>query len=100
MAVRTKQAGIKNKREVGVRSALPATGATRGSKTVPKDEEVAAKRARSTANMKLGPAAKGAVGEYSRGMPATTVNGRKKNPSQMRVKKKGGPRKRSPLHGG
>ena len=99
MAVRTRQAGIKNKRDVGPQSALPSTGASRGRKTLPRDEQVAAKRSKAAAKMKLGPAAN-AQSAYERGVPVSTVNGRKKAPSQMHVKKKGGPFKRSRLHGG
>lgn len=33
-------------------------------------------------------------------LPRATVNGRKKRPSRMNVKSKGGPRKRMPIHGG
>ena len=40
------------------------------------------------------------MADYERPEPPTTVNGRKKAPSQMRVKRKGGPFKRSRLHGG
>jgi hypothetical protein len=32
--------------------------------------------------------------------PRTSLRGRKKAPSQMHLKRPGGPRKRSPLHGG
>ncbi len=98
MAVRTNQAGIRNKRKVGVRSAMAGTGATNGKKTLPRDEAAALKREKSVAKMQLGPAAK--ESEYRRGRTEATVRGRKKAPSQMNVKRKGGPRTRSRLHGG
>lgn len=34
------------------------------------------------------------------GQPRTSLRGRKKAPSQMHLKRPGGPQKRSPLHGG
>jgi hypothetical protein len=98
MAVRTNQAGIRNKRKVGVRSAMPSTGATRGKKTLPRDEAAALRREKSLSKMQLGPAAKET--EYSRGRAETTLRGRKKAPSQMNVKRKGGPFKKTRLHGG
>lgn len=98
MAVRTDQAGVINKRKVGVKSALPGVGATRGKKTLPRDEAAAMRREKSMASMQLGPAAE--MTEYKRGRTESTVQGRKKAPSEMNVKKKGGPRKRSRLHGG
>ncbi|MBX5484921.1 MAG: hypothetical protein IRZ16_24125 [Myxococcaceae bacterium] len=100
MAVRTRQAGVKVKREVGVQSAYPSTGATRGRKTLPRDDESAARRIRATSKMKLGPAGEKDLRDYQRELPATTVNGRKKAPSEMHVKKRGGPFKRRRLHGG
>lgn len=99
MAVRTNQAGVKNKREVrDVRSAMPSTGAKRGKKTVPRDDAAAERRLKSESKMMLGPAAKAT--DYERTDRGTAVQGRKKAPSQMHVKRKGGPFKKSRLHGG
>ena len=98
MAVRTDQAGVINKRKVGVKSALPSTGATKGKRTLPRDESALQRREKSLSEMKLGPAAKET--EYKRGRMETTLRGRKKAPSEMNVKHKGGPRKRARLHGG
>ena len=98
MAVRTDQAGIRNKRKVGARSATPGTGATKGKKTLPRDEAAALKREKTMSKMQMGPAA--TTSEYRRGRAESTVQGRKKAPSQMNVKRKGGPRTRSRLHGG
>lgn len=100
MAVRTKQAGVKNKREVDVRSASPGQGSTQSRrKTIPRDDEAQLRRTKTTASLKLGPAAKEAA-EYQRGRIPPTVQGRKKAPSEMKLKHRGGPRKRTRLHGG
>lgn len=98
MAVRTKQAGVKNKREVGVRSATPSTGASKGKKTLARDDAALKRRQKSESKMKMGPAGKAT--DYERTDRGTSVRGRKKAPSQMRVKRKGGPFKQTRLHGG
>ena len=98
MAVRTRQAGVKNKREVDPRSAMPSTGASRGRKVLPRDDAAAAKRSKSQSKMKLGPAAK--ESDYQRSDRGTALKGRKKAPSGMHIKHKGGPFKRTRLHGG
>jgi hypothetical protein len=98
MAVRTDVAGIKNKRKVGVKSALPSVGASRGKKTLPRDEAAALRREINRERATPGPAAKKAKAKSGR--TPTTVQGRKKAPSRMNVKSKGGPRKSTRLHGG
>lgn len=99
MAVRTRQAGVKNKREVGdPRSALPSTGAKRGRKVLPHDDAAALRRTSAESRMKLGPAA--ANKDYERVDRGTSVKGRKKAPSGMHIKHKGGPFRRNRLHGG
>jgi hypothetical protein len=99
MAVRTNQAGVKHKRLVNPRSAQPSQGAT-GSrrKTLPLDAANALGRLSSAVRMRLGPAAKRS--EYARGRIPPTVAGRKKPPSQMKVKRRGGPFTSTRLHGG
>lgn len=99
MAVRTKLAGVKRKRAVkDVRSAMTATGATKGRKTVPRDDAALQRRLELESKVKLGPAAKPTTFEIKdRG---TAVRGRKKVPSRMHLKRKGGPFKRTRLHGG
>lgn len=99
MAVRTTIAGIKNRREVGAKNAQPSTGATRGKKTLPRDEAAALRREKTLARVTLGPAAEEHKPKSHRGR-STPVQGRKKAPSEMRVKRTGGPKKRLPLHGG
>ena len=99
MAVRTNQAGIKHKREIDPRSTYPAQGATASRKKTLRGEAVGANRRPSrAARMKPGPAAK--PSGYERGRRPPTTSGRKKPPSQMKLKREGGPRKASPLHGG
>lgn len=98
MAVRTRQAGVKNKRDVGVRSATPSTGASKGKKTLARDDAALKRRQKSESKMQLGPAAK--EHDYERSSGGTAVRGRKKAPSQMHVKRKGGPFKQTRLHGG
>jgi hypothetical protein len=98
MAVRTNQAGVINKRTVTASQAQVGTGATRGKKTLPRDDAAAYKREKNLENMKPGPAAK--LTAYKRGRAPTSISGRKKAPSEMGVKHKGGPHKKSRLHGG
>ncbi len=98
MAVRTKIAGIKNKREVGVRATQPSQGTTKGRKTLPRDEAAMLRREKDLKRVTLGPAAE--LHEPKSHRRRTPVQGRKKAPSQMGVKSKGGPRKRMPIHGG
>jgi hypothetical protein len=88
MAVRTVQSGVKNKRVVGARGAQPSQG-TAGSKrkTLPRDDAAAERRLSSASRMKRGPSAKETA--YERGRVPTTVNGRKKPPSQMKLKRRG-----------
>jgi hypothetical protein len=94
MAVRTIQSGVKHKRLVDPRSAQPSQG-TPGStrRTLPRDEAAADRRLSRAAKMRPGPAAKETG--YERGRIPPTVNGRKKPPSQMKLKRQGGP-SRSP----
>jgi hypothetical protein len=96
MAVRTILAGIKNKRNVGVKSAQPSQGTTYGRKTLPRDDEVAYKRERNLEKMMPGP---GVTEAKPKRRTGAAVVGRKKAPSQIGVKRKGGPFKRSRLHG-
>lgn len=98
MAVRTTLAGIKNRRKVAVKSAQTTTGATRGKKTVPRDEAALLRREAALKRVTLGPAAEEHKPKGHR-VP-TPVLGRKKAPSQMHIKRKGGPRKRLRIHGG
>lgn len=98
MAVRTKLAGIKNKRRVDAKAAQPSQQASKGKKTLPRDEAAALRRTKALERVTLGPAAE--VHEPKSGRRKTSLNGRKKAPSQMRVKRAGGPAKRMPIHGG
>lgn len=98
MAVRTTLAGIKNRRKVAVDTVQTSTGATRGKKTVPRDEAALLRREAALKRVTLGPAAEEHKPKSHRGR--TPVQGRKKAPSQMNVKRKGGPRKRLRIHGG
>jgi hypothetical protein len=97
MAVRTKIAGIKNKREVGVKATQPSQGTTRGKKTLPRDEAALLRRESALKRVTLGPAAE--EHKPKRNRSPTPVQGRKKAPSEMHVKRSGGPKKRMPLHG-
>lgn len=99
MAVRTKQAGVRHKRLVDPHDAQPSQAANGGRrKRLPRDAAAAARRASTSGHMKLGPAAKPT--DYERGRIPPTVTGRKKAPSQMKVKRRGGPFKSTRLHGG
>jgi hypothetical protein len=98
MAVRTKLAGIKNRRAVDARSAQPSQQASKGRKTLPRDEAAALRRQKALDRVTLGPAAE--THEPKSNRRKTSLQGRKKAPSQMRVKRAGGPAKRLPLHGG
>lgn len=97
MAVRTKIAGIKNRREVGVKGVQASQGTTHGRKTLPRDEAAALRREKVLERVTLGPAAELHAPKSHRGR--TTVQGRKKAPSEMKVKRAGGPKKRMPIHG-
>jgi hypothetical protein len=98
MAVRTKLAGTKNRRTVDARSAQPSQQASKGRKTLPRDEAAALRRQKALERVTLGPAAE--IHEPKSNRRKTGLNGRKKAPSEMRVKHSGGPAKRLPLHGG
>ncbi|WP_224362816.1 hypothetical protein [Hyalangium versicolor] len=98
MAVRTKLAGIKNRRRVDARSAQPSQQASKGRKTLPRDEAAALRREKALDRVTLGPAAE--IHEPKSHRRKTGLQGRKKAPSQMRVKRAGGPAKRLPIHGG
>lgn len=98
MAVRTKVAGIKNKRRVDARSAQPSVQASKGRKTLPRDEAAALRRQKVLERVTLGPAAEEHAPKSHR--RTTSLKGRKKAPSEMGVKHKGGPRKRLRIHGG
>ena len=98
MAVRTKLVGIKNRRLVDADAAQNSQGTTKGKKTLPRDEAAALRRQKALERVTLGPAAE--LHEPKSNRRKTSLNGRKKAPSQMRVKRAGGPANRSPLHGG
>lgn len=99
MAVRTKVAGIKNKRLVTVDEAQTNQQASKGRKTLPRDDAAALRRQKTLERVTLGPAAELHEPKSNR-RRVTTLKGRKKAPSEMNVKHKGGPKKRLPLHGG
>jgi hypothetical protein len=98
MAVRTKLVGIKNRRRVDARAAQPSTQASKGKKTLPRDEAALLRRQKALERVTLGPAAE--IHEPKSHRRKTSLQGRKKAPSQMRVKRAGGPAKRLPIHGG
>jgi len=98
MAVRTKLVGIKNKRRADAKAAQPSQQASKGRKTLPRDEAAALRREKALERVTLGPAAE--IHEPKSHRRKTSLQGRKKAPSQMRVKHTGGPARRSPLHGG
>jgi hypothetical protein len=98
MAVRTKLVGIKNRRRADVKAAQPSQQASKGRKTLPRDEAAALRRQKALERVTLGPAAE--IHEPKSHRRKTSLQGRKKAPSQMRVKRAGGPAKRAPLHGG
>lgn len=100
MAVRTKMAGVKNKRRVAsADEAQPNVQASNGRKTLPRDEAAALRRTKNLARVTLGPAAE-THEPKSNTRRRTSLNGRKKAPSEMAIKHRGGPRKRARLHGG
>jgi hypothetical protein len=99
MAVRTKVAGIKNKRRVDAHAAQPSVQASKGRKTLPRDDAALLRREKVLERVTLGPAAELHEPKSNR-RRMTTLKGRKKAPSEMNVKHKGGPKKRLPLHGG
>ena len=98
MAVRTKLVGIKNKRRADAKAAQPSQQASKGRKTLPRDEAALLRREKALERVTLGPAAE--IHEPKSHRRKTSLQGRKKAPSQMRVKRAGGPAKRLPLHGG
>jgi hypothetical protein len=98
MAVRTKLVGIKNKRRADAKAAQPSQQASKGRKTLPRDEAALLRREKALQRVTLGPAAE--IHEPKSHRRKTSLQGRKKAPSQMRVKRAGGPAKRLPLHGG
>ncbi|ADO68461.1 hypothetical protein [Stigmatella aurantiaca] len=98
MAVRTTLAGMKNRRTVDVRSAQPSQQASKGKKTLPRDEAALLRREKALQRVTLGPASE--IHEPKSHRRRTSVQGRKKAPSQMGVKGSGGPARRSLLHGG
>jgi hypothetical protein len=98
MAVRTKMVGIKNRRRVDAHAAQPSVQASKGRKTLPRDEAAALRRQKTLERVTLGPAAEVHAPKSHR--KETSLKGRKKTPSEMGVKHKGGPRKRLRIHGG
>lgn len=99
MAVRTKVAGIKNRRRVDAHAAQPSVQASKGRKTLPRDDAALLRREKALERVTLGPAAESHEPKSNR-RRTTTLKGRKKAPSEMNVKHTGGPKKRLPLHGG
>ena len=97
MAVRTIVAGIKNRRRVGAHGAQPSVQASKGRKTLPRDEAAVLRRQKTLKRVTLGPAAERAQDPSA---TRTSVMGRKKSPSEMNVKRLGRPKKRLALHGG
>lgn len=99
MAVRTRMAGVKNKRRVATADEAQANvQASHGRKTLPRDEAAALRRKQALSRVTLGPAAQEHEPKSHR--RRTSLNGRKKAPSAMAIKHRGGPRNRSRLHGG
>jgi hypothetical protein len=98
MAVRTTLVGIKNKRRADAKTAQPSQQASKGKKTLPRDEAAALRRKKALERVTLGPASE--IHEPKSHRRKTSLQGRKKAPSQMRVKSAGGPARRSNLHGG
>lgn len=98
MSVRTRVAGIKNKRRVDPHAAQASVQASNGRKTLPHDEALKLLTEKALKRVTLGPAA----GDHGpkRNNRGTGLRGRKKAPSQIHVKRAGGPRERSRLHGG
>ncbi len=98
MSVRTRMAGIKNRRRVDPHAAQPSVQASHGRKTLPHDEALQLQLEKMLKRVTLGPAA----GDHGpkRNNRGTGLRGRKKAPSQLYIKRMGGPRDRSPLHGG
>jgi hypothetical protein len=98
MAVRTAVAGIKNPQSVDARAAQPSQQASKGKMMLPHDEAAMLRREQALARVTLGPAA--VIHEHKSHRRATLVQGRKKAPSEMGIKREGGPADRSLLHGG
>jgi hypothetical protein len=98
MSVRTRVAGIKNRRRVDAHAAQPSIQASNGRKTLARDDAAALRREQALKRVTLGPAAQ----EHApkRNNRGTALRGRKKAPSQIHLKSAGGPRERSGLHGG
>ncbi|NBD10252.1 MULTISPECIES: hypothetical protein [Corallococcus] len=98
MSVRTRMAGIKNKRRVDAHAAQASVQASHGRKTLPHDDAAALLRQKELKRVTLGPAA--SDHGPKRNNRGTGLRGRKKAPSQIHIKRAGGPRDRSRLHGG
>lgn len=98
MAVRTTIAGMKNKRKVLVSEAHSTQGTTHGRERPFEEDALAAQIAANRSRATEGPAATPPKPGHNR--RGTSLLGRKKAPSQMRVKRRGGPHNRSRLHGG
>jgi hypothetical protein len=98
MAVRTNLVGIKNRRRADASAAQPNQQASKGKKTLPRDEAAALRRQQTLKRVTLGPAAE--IHEPKSHRRKTLLQGRKKAPSAMGIKHRGGPSKRIPLHGG
>ncbi|GMU02358.1 hypothetical protein KH5H1_64780 [Corallococcus caeni] len=98
MSVRTRVAGIKNKRRVDPHAAQASVQASKGRKTLPHDDAAALLRQKELKRVTLGPAA--SDHGPKRNNRGTGLRGRKKAPSQIHIKRAGGPHDRSRLHGG
>lgn len=88
MAVRTDTVGIKNRRQVGAHAAQPSQQASNGRWMPFQDEIPLLRRDRLLARVTLGPAAE--LHQPKTPRLSTTVNGRKKVPSQMHIRRAGG----------
>jgi hypothetical protein len=88
MAVRTDTVGIKNRRQVGVHAAQPSPQASKGRPIPFHDEIPLMRRDRLLARVTLGPASEPHLPKTPR--LATSVNGRKKPPSEMHIRRSGG----------
>ncbi len=98
MAVRTTMAGVKNKRKVLVSEVYPSQGTTGGRERPFVEEALAAQIAANRSRARAGPAATPPEPGHNR--RSVGILGRKKAPSQMTIKRRGGPHNRSRLHGG
>lgn len=88
MAVRTDTVGIKNRRQVDAHAAQPSQQASKGRPLPFQDEIPLLRRDRLLARVTLGPAF--ALHQPKTPRLSTVVNGRKKAPSEMHIRRAGG----------